>query len=156
MTRIRVAKRDAHGQETLHYHADLVTRGPDYLCVQARFAYADAVPIGHGVSLRRGDHMTEWFYSNRYYNIFRVASGAGGALRCWYCNLTRPAVLSAHAVHADDLALDVLVLPDRRLHLLDTDEFDALGLPAAERARAWQAVRQLRQQVSAGAGPFAR
>ena len=106
------------------------------------------------MTFRRGDVFTEWFYSARWYNVFRIEDGASGALKGWYCNLTRPAQLGEQCVSADDLALDVFVRPDGALQLLDEDEYAELRLSALEHAAVLQAVEQIRQAVASGCAPF--
>ena len=86
--------------------------------------------------------------------MFRIEDGVSGALKGWYCNITRPARLGEQCVSADDLALDVFVAPDGALQLLDEDEYAELSLSAQEHAAVLQAVEQIRQAVAAGCAPF--
>ena len=153
MSVIHVIKRDHLGREQLRYEGRVLQRSSDSICLRAVFRHHD-LDLGC-VTFRRGDVFTEWFYSARWYNVFRIADGAGRALRGWYCNITRPARITARCVSADDLALDVFVAPDASLQLLDEDEFAALSLPPPERAAALNAVAQIRRAVSAAAPPFA-
>ncbi len=66
---------------------------------------------------------------------------ADGTLKGWYCDITRPAAVTAGEVVVEDLDLDLWVSADRSLVLrLDEDEFEASGLAdrdpqAAARAR---------------------
>ncbi|MFW5708646.1 MAG: DUF402 domain-containing protein, partial [Chloroflexota bacterium] len=102
-----------------------------------------------------GDLMTEWFYSDRYYNVFRVQQGDGGPVKGWYCNITRPAEIGEDYVASDDLALDMIIKPDRTVILMDEDEYHALALPRHEQEAVERAVESLRQQVANHEGPFA-
>lgn len=148
---MRIYKLDEHGREVLHYDAELVQRGTHDVCVRAVFAFE--VDLGV-VQFARGDIFTEWFYTDRWYNVFRVESGADGTLKGWYCNITRPAHITAEAVRADDLALDVFVDVRGTLHLLDEHEFAALTLSDEERRAAWDAVAQIRARVAQQLAPF--
>jgi hypothetical protein len=152
MSQITVIKCDAAGNEVLSYTGYVLDRGPGWVRLQAEFDH-DAVTIG-GLTLAQGDRMVEWFYSDRYYNVFRVHTGADGPIKGWYCNITRPAQISATQVAADDLELDLVVLPDGSTALLDEDEFDALDLSATERSAALDAVTTLRTLAAHGEGPF--
>lgn len=152
MTQITVYKRDDRGAPVWHYRGDVIDSGPGWVCVQARFG-RERVDLGV-IVFERGDVMTEWFYADRFYNIFRVESAAG-KLKGWYCNITRPAVITPESVAADDLALDVVVSPDGAITLLDEDEFNALDLPESDRATARNAVEILRERVARRDGPFA-
>jgi hypothetical protein len=106
------------------------------------------------VVFRRGDIFTEWFYSDRWYNVFRVEDGQTGALKGWYCNITRPATITDDSVRADDLALDIYVLPNGNILLLDEEEFDALNLSLDERISALRAVETIRRVSAARVEPF--
>ena len=128
----------------------MLDRGTDWVCLQARFngresdwGYVRFVP---------GDLFTEWFYADRWYNVFRIADTQ--RLKGWYCNITRPALIEAHSVRADDLALDLFVTPDGVIHLLDEDEFDALNLAPAEQQAALSAANTLRKLVTGRQAPF--
>lgn len=149
MTTITVIKRDHRGEFVWQYEGELVDSGATWVCIDAIFGRDGYVLF------RRGDALREWFYSDRWYNIFRLQDAVDGRLKGWYCNVTRPAVITAESVSADDLALDVFVRPDGALMVLDQDEFAALDLPDVERQAALDAVEQLRQAVDDRCGPFA-
>lgn len=153
MKRVTVIKRDHHGDEVLRYEGDIIRQDATSVCVAARFNHS-AASIGGFFMLNRGDNMLEWFYTDRYYNVFRIHDGATKALKGWYCNITRPAQISAGTVSADDLALDVVVLPDGGVHLLDEAEYNALPLSQAEREAVRRAVATVRAEVRARRGAF--
>lgn len=154
MTAIKVFKLDEHGVVKLQYDAKVIERGANRVYLKAIFQI-EKVDIGFAI-FERGDIFYEWFYADRWYNVFRIESGANGALKGWYCNVTRPAILTTDSVLADDLALDVFVSPDYSVHLMDEDEFAALDIDDLERAAAWQAVEEIRRFVAAGTPPFQR
>lgn len=147
-----VHKLNAQGEHVLSYNGDLLERGATWVRVRAIFT-AKNVDLGH-VTLNIGDIFDEWFYTDRMYNVFRVIHPQTRQTKAWYCNITRPAQVSENAVQSDDLALDVLVLPNREIYLLDEDEFEALPLADAERQAAWDAVADIRRLVKAYAVPF--
>jgi predicted RNA-binding protein associated with RNAse of E/G family len=149
---ITVYKRDHNGRVVWQYAGEVVARGADWVCLCAVFD-RDEADLGF-VIFRRGDRFTEWFYADRWYNVFRVDDARSGQLKGWYCNITRPARITPDSVEADDLALDVFVMPDRSLHLLDQDEFDALDLPPDERLAALRAVETIRAAAAARIAPF--
>ncbi len=153
MTAITVYKHDHRGRPVWHYRGTVVERGADWLRLHAYFG-RELVDIGL-VTFRKGDLMVEWFYADRYYNVFQIHDGDGGPIKGWYCNITRPAEITADTVAADDLALDVFVSPQGKITLLDEDEFDELQLDPAEQAAALAAVDEIRQRVRQRQGPFA-
>jgi predicted RNA-binding protein associated with RNAse of E/G family len=108
------------------------------------FYNRDNTPVGDAV-FKRGDRLVETFYSDRWYNVFAVYDRDDGALKGWYCNVTRPATITDDLVSSDDLALDVWVSPDGAVTVLDEAEFAVLELSEPERAAAQHALRQLLQ-----------
>ena len=147
-----VIKRDAFGADELAYEGVLRERNEAFVCIDATFALADR-DLGY-ITLRRGDRFREWFFRERWYNIFRLGDGQSGALKGWYCNITRPPRIEADRVSAEDLCLDVFVYPDGRTLLLDVDEFAALALPRREEKEAWAAVDAIRCLVEKRRPPF--
>lgn len=101
-----------------------------------------------------GDQFSEWFYTDRWYNIMEVRSVVG-ALKGWYCNVTHPAVFEEWRVTYRDLALDLWVAPDGEMTTLDEDEFatdDAIDAKARRHALA--ALDHLRALVEKRVAPF--
>lgn len=152
MDAFTVVKRDANGKDQLSYRAVLREINEEYVCIDAQFALADR-DLGY-VKLRRGDQFREWFYRDRWFNIFRLADGETTSLKGWYCNITRPPIISARQIAAEDLCLDVFVYPDGRTLLLDEDDFAKLKLAPGEVEKAWQAVAAIRRLVEQRLPPF--
>jgi protein associated with RNAse G/E len=78
-------------------------------------------------TLRRGDVFVEFYYWDRWYNVFQI-SQPDGTLKGWYANVGLPAELDAQAgvLRYVDLELDVWIAPDGRFVVLDEDEYAAL------------------------------
>lgn len=152
MSQITVIKRNHQGQEKLRYPGVVLARGPAWVCLEARFGFDDMTL--EYVTLRRGDRFVEWFYSDRWYNVFKIHDVHSDKLKGWYCNITRPAEITPQIVAADDLALDLFVKPSGEWLLLDEDEFAAIPLTANERTAANDAVQRIYDLVKASRGPF--
>lgn len=152
MNKIIVYKCDYKSEVVWQYPAIVADAGPGWICLTAIFD-RDDTDLGF-VVFRRGDSFTEWFYADRWYNVFRVEDVHTGQIKGWYCNITRPARITDESVCADDLELDVFVMPNGSLILLDEVEFDALDLPAHERIAALRAVESIRHDVSNRMPPF--
>jgi predicted RNA-binding protein associated with RNAse of E/G family len=152
MNEVTVYKCNHLGEVVYSYQGYLVDNGPNWVCLQAVFTRPE-VDLGY-VVMRQGDLFTEWFFADRWYNVFQIADVDTSALKGWYCNITRPAYIAPDAVSADDLQLDVYVSPNGAIVLLDEDEFDAIELPAEERMEAVRAVEAIRSAVSERVPPF--
>ena len=152
MREFTVIKRDANGMSLLSYTGVLVERTQSFVCIDAVFALDDR-DLGY-VVLRRGDRFREWFYADQWFNIFRVQDGETQSLKGWYCNITRPPIITADSVAADDLALDVFVYPDGVTLLLDEYEFAQLDLSTREKEKAWLAPSVIETWVKGRLPPF--
>lgn len=149
---ITIYKLDHNGREKFHYTGTLVDRGANWLRIEARFHGRDVVR--DFVTFRTGDRMVEWYYTDRWYNVFEVYDKTHGHLKGYYCNITRPAIITPDSISWPDLALDVWVSPQGDILILDEDEFEALQLDAETRAAALHAVDDLRQRIERGDTPF--
>ena len=152
MTAFTIIKRDARGEFELSYEGEFREGADSFICIDAEFKLADR-DLGY-IKLRRGDRFREWFYRDRWFNIFRVEDGESKALKGWYCNITRPPTIGSDFVAAEDLCLDVFVYPDGRTLLLDEEDFANLRLPKAAVEKAWQAVDAIRRLVAKRLPPF--
>ena len=150
--RIRVHKLDAEGIELWQYEGIVLERNDTYLTLEA-FFNRDAVEIA-GLQLRRGDRFVETFYFERWYNIFAIHDKETEQLKGWYCNICRPAWMESQDLFAEDLALDIIVLPDRQIVVVDQDEFEALNLSTLDRAKAQAALEELTKLARAADAPF--
>ena len=88
-------------------------------------------------TFRRGDVFHEFYYWERWYNVFQI-NAPDGTLKGWYGNVGLPAALRADAGELDyvDLELDVWALPNGEHMVLDQEEFDALLQEHVELAEA--------------------
>ena len=150
---ITVYKLDHSGQEKFVYSGEVLERTETMVVLEARFG-RERMELGY-VTLTPGDRFIEYFYSDRWYNVFAIYDAADESFKGWYCNITRPAILTKDSVRAEDLALDYFVQPSGRDFVLDEDEFAALPLPTADRAAAQAALEELRKLAARRIGPFA-
>jgi uncharacterized protein len=153
-----VYKLKPDGSVAIEYPGRVLGRTADTVVLEATFGRG-RMELGY-VTLDTGDRFVEYFYTNRWYNVFIIYDGATGALKGWYCNITRPAVFVEAAgrplhVRAVDLALDYFVQPSGQAFVLDEDEFAALNLGPEDTAAAWAALGELQRLAAERAGPFA-
>jgi hypothetical protein len=156
VTAITVIKRRHDGLPVFRYDGEVVEQSESFVFLRAYFGRDDVAT--DYITYRRGDLFLEWFYADRWYNVFKIFDVGDGRLKGWYCNITRPAVITSTpervTVYADDLELDVFVFPNGEVLLLDEDEFAALALSDDERRAALDAVREIRRLAARGAAPF--
>lgn len=154
MSRILVHKLNTRGEVVVTYAADVVERRPNGVMLRAAWT-RPTLDLGYTV-FEAGAAFLEWFYTDRWYNIFQI-HGAAGELKGWYCNVAEPAAVSDADIRYCDLHLDLWVDAGGHTLLLDEDEFEAdLSLDADTRAQALKAVDELRQLVTRRSPPFDR
>jgi predicted RNA-binding protein associated with RNAse of E/G family len=149
---ITAHKLDEAGREVWRYQGTLLETSATHVILEASFDH-DRVEVG-GLILMRGDRFVEEFYTDRWYNIFRIYDGESGTFKGWYCNICRPARIEPGHVYAEDLALDLVVAPGGRWRVVDQDEFQALSLSGADRRCAISALKKLQRLASAQEEPF--
>ena len=141
--KITVDKLSPQGELKWRYEGELLERGENWVRLEAFFDHDNIVVAG--IPLQRGDRFVETYYSDRWYNIFEIHAGEGGALRGWYCNITRPANILSDRLEYVDLFLDLWVSPDGRQTVLDEEEFVAADLEEETRRSARQALAELQE-----------
>jgi protein associated with RNAse G/E len=140
---ITVYKLDSTGQEVWRYPAQVVAHSQTMIKVEAPFN-RDDMDLGFA-TFARGDRFVEFFFRDRWYNIFAVYARDTDVLKGWYCNICRPADISETAVRCEDLALDLWVDPEGQTLVLDRDEFAALDLSVDEQQKGHQALQELQK-----------
>ena len=149
---ITVIKHDHTGREVWRYSGRVLARGAGWVQLEARFNRPDVQTDYH--TFREGDRFVEWFYTDRWYSIFEMHDVDDDRLVGWYCNISRPALIDADTVRADDLALDLFVAPNGTLTVLDEDEFAALPLDETTQTSVRRALDNLKHLVAARHPPF--
>ncbi len=97
------------------------------------------------VLLETGDRFVETYFTDRWYNFFQIYAGQSDVMKCFYFNLSRPAVFYEDRIEWEDLALDLIVYPDGQKELIDQDEFARLNIDEKTRQICWQTLTDLLQ-----------
>lgn len=142
---ITVHKQNHLGQPVFSWKGELLAASPSCRLVSAFFNGADEVSVDQ-VVFRKGDLMLERYFTDRWYNVFEVRQGDSEVVKCWYINLSSPALFNADSIIWQDLALDLIVYPNGAYRLLDEEEYNALNLRADQNDRCQAAVRELVSQ----------
>jgi hypothetical protein len=141
--RIKVQKKNPAGEVSYEYEGDLLTRDETSIKLEALFERAD-MPF-MDVVFKTGDRFVEYYYTDRWYNIFVIHDRDDGKIKGWYCNIGMPATFADEVVSYVDLALDLWVSADGRQTVLDEDEFQMLKLTEELRAGALNGLDELKQ-----------
>jgi predicted RNA-binding protein associated with RNAse of E/G family len=150
---VTVIKLSPQGEEKLRYPAEISARFENGVVLEAYWRHARR-DLGYTL-FEPGDHFIEYFYSDRWFNIFAIST-AEGRRKGWYCNIAAPARIDAECVAQIDLLLDVWVAPDGQSLILDEEEFAAdLTLTAEQRQGALQGLDDLLALLAARHEPFA-
>lgn len=85
--------------------------------------------------IRRGTVSREYYWLDRFYNIFRFQE-TDGTLKNFYCNINLPPKFHNSVLDYVDLDIDVLVFRNFKYEILDLDDF-------AENAKKYRYPKEL-------------
>ena len=140
---IKVQKKNLSGEVTVEYEGDVLQRDENSVTLEALFTRED-MPF-MDVIFKKGDRFVEYFYTDRWYNIFTIHDRDNGKIKGWYCNIGKPAEIKDDVVSYVDLALDLWVAADGKQTVLDEDEFEELDLSAELSAAALKGLEDLKE-----------
>ncbi|MDR3080183.1 MAG: DUF402 domain-containing protein [Streptomyces sp.] len=130
------------GRTKIRYPAELLHDDGTRIAVRAPWA-GDGVRDFGFVRFEPGDIFTEYYWRDRWYSVKEVRDRQG-ALKGWYCDITRPATLHGSELTVEDLDLDLWRSADGTTVLrLDEDEFAASGLATTDPQAAAAATQAL-------------
>lgn len=138
------------GSKSYRWVGREIQRDDDHLFFTAVFE-RDYRDLGY-VVFEKGDVFYEYYYFDRWYNVFQVYS-ASGILKGWYCNVTRPAEVNDDELTFVDLALDLWVHADHTYLVLDEDEFAAASYSDEDALAARGALTELIERAEAATMP---
>src|SRR5688500_16527335 len=87
--RIKVQKKNLGGEVTGEYEGDILRRDENSVMLEALFTREDTPVVD--VIFKKDDRFVEYFYADRWYNIFTVHDRDDGEVKGWYCNISKPA-----------------------------------------------------------------
>jgi protein associated with RNAse G/E len=150
---VRSCKHD--GRVHRSWPARVAQRAGSLIVLDAIFAEEIRHPlIG---TIAAGTLSTEFFWTDRWYSVFRFQAPDGRLLR-FYCNINTPPTFESGALTFVDLDVDVLVQPDLSYEVLDEDEFERHAklykYPADFRVSVKEALDELRHLIEGRQFPF--
>lgn len=141
--RVKSQKKNLAGDVVYEYEGEEIRRDANSIVLEARFTREDMPYMD--IVLKKDDRFVEYYYTDRWYNIFAIYDRDDGAHKGWYCNIGKPAVIEDGVVSYVDLALDLWVSADGKQTVLDEDEFEALNLTDGLREGALTGLSELKQ-----------
>ena len=150
---VRVFKHD--GAEYRRWNATLSRWEEDLIVLDGEF---DA-DVSHELlgEIKRSTKTVEYYWLDRWYNVFRFL-GDDGSTRLWYCNINTPPNFEGDALTYVDLDIDILVQLDLSFQVLDEDEFEMnaklYGYSDEEKSHAAVAVKELVMMIEQRHFPF--
>ena len=145
------------GREHRNWPGELVVNEPPLLVVDARFTE----DVQHDLlgAIGKGTVSTEYYWLDRWYNIFRFGDKSQRDAT-YYCNVTLPPRLENRTLSYIDLDIDVFVHSDFTYEVLDLEDFDKnarlYSYPKEIEHGAHQAVEELKGLIERRAFPFDR
>jgi protein associated with RNAse G/E len=105
----------------------------------------------------RGTISTEYYWTDRWYNVFRFSS-PDQTLKQFYCNINLPPEFDGQVLRYVDLDIDVLVNPDFSYSILDRDDFEesarVYSYSEELQASAHQALEEIISLIDSRQFPF--
>src|SRR5467141_342265 len=153
MIMVRACKYD--GSEHRRWPAQVLKQEGSLLVLDAKFP----VEIVHDLlgTIAGGTHSVEYYWLDRWYNVFRFAQ-PNGELRNYYCNVNVPPTFDGEILSYVDLDLDILVAPDFSYQILDLDDFETnvkhYGYSGEVQSNARQALDELVRMIEGRQFPF--
>ena len=119
MITVRACKYD--GSEHRRWPAKVLRQEGTLLVLDAKFDQE----IQHDLlgTIALGTTSIEYYWLDRWYNIFRFAQPTG-ELRSYYCNVNVPPTFDGQVLSYVDLDIDILVEPDFSYRIVDLEDFE--------------------------------
>jgi len=150
---VRVLKHD--GAEYRRWNATIARQTGSLIILNA--AFDDDVQHDLLGNISRGTRTIEYYWLDRWYNIFRFLE-SDGTTKLFYCNVNMPPAISGGILSYIDLDIDILVQPDFSYRVLDLDEFasNALhyGYSEQVKSQAQSAIDELISMIETRQFPF--
>jgi protein associated with RNAse G/E len=143
------------GTEHRHWKARLARCDGSLIVLEAEFdVEVQHLHLGH---IPLGARTIEYYWQDRWYNVFKFLDDAGKT-RFWYCNVNLPPVVSESSITYVDLDLDIIVSTDFSYQILDSDEFEqharVFGYPQEVQESAHKALTELISRIETRQFPF--
>ncbi|MBS1793935.1 MAG: DUF402 domain-containing protein [Acidobacteria bacterium] len=117
---VKIISRKFDGRINHSWEADLIQdQNPLYVC---KGIFKKEIHHNHLGHIKQGTVSYEYFWRDRWYNVFRFFE-PNGEFKFIYCNICMPPAIYDNMIEYVDLDLDILVYPDNKVQVLDVEEF---------------------------------
>ncbi len=107
--------------------------------------------------IRRGTISYEYYWLNRWYNIFRFHE-PNGDFRNFYCNINMPPTFRNGVLDYVDLDIDVIISKQSDFTILDRDEYEEnlrfFDYPESVQITVEKTIAKLKEMFALGEYPF--
>ena len=150
-----VVVRKYDGSRHRSWQADLIEQRGSLIVLSGVFeGEVDHEIMGR---ITEGTRSVEYYWLDRYYNVFRLTESSG-KFRSFYCNINTPPLLADNVLTYVDLDIDVLVEPDFSWRVIDLDEFEtnarSMNYPPQVQQQARDSLGELLRLIEARQFPF--
>lgn len=118
--KVTINSRKYNGEVKKSWEADLIEIDNSLLILYGEFD--KEITHEHLGVVKRGTKSYEFYWLNRFYNVFRFHE-PGGEFRNFYCNINLPPTFENNVLDYVDLEIDLIVYRDFSYKILDEDEF---------------------------------
>lgn len=118
---VNINSRKFDGKVHRSWQANLIERRDSLLIFVGEFE-KEVKHSNLGI-IRRGTVSYEYYWLDRWYNIFQFHEPEG-ELRNFYCNISEPPKLEKNILDYVDFDIDILVWKDFSYEILDSEEFN--------------------------------
>lgn len=152
---IKVISRRIDGGIKRTWDAELIRLTGSNIVLDGRFA-SDVEHPDLGL-IRKGTISIEYYWTDRWYNIFAFYQ-PDGIFRNFYCNINQPPLFNTKTLDYIDMEIDLFIDKDLSSRILDLDEYEAAKKKYAIKpeidAEVFRAVSELETMLSKGEAPF--
>lgn len=152
---ITINARNFDGSLRKSWTAEVVQTSDSLVIVKGIFETEVKHP--HLGVIRRGTISYEFFWPDRWYNVFRFHK-PDETFRNYYCNISMPPRMTETSVDYVDLDIDIIVGPSGVLTVLDEDEFrenaERFRYSDDIRVRTGEAIAELTAMIKGREFPF--
>ena len=141
---ITIISRKYDGKTYRSWEAELIEKNKSMLAFVGEFEKEVIHP--HLGVIRRGTISYEFYWMDRWYNVFRFHE-PDGALRNFYCNINMPPKFENGVLDYVDLDIDMVIWRDFSRQILDVEEFEEnsrkYAYPVALREKVFDGLDEL-------------